>query len=275
MGSRHVANGEADFKLTLANNLICDPEPQTSLAPASVLGLGKHRKQSMKQSDPKTLRPSLETHAKQPPFVWRRLGKCSCDIGGDLEISEQTVGKPSKSVTVRQPSKPDACDTPHSNPQGSSTIPAEETENIVADIKAYLSFRRHSACDAVRPTPRPSLIPLTGDDTIQAHPNETVDTYLVSTNDIAEILDIVIGGLRVLHDKHLSTGCLSTLAPSHTRSRASTHRKGIFPQCSSFASPATTISSIKSAFSAAGYTHDYTTRNKATIISRQSVTECN
>ncbi|KAK7935596.1 hypothetical protein PG985_001091 [Apiospora marii] len=284
MGSRHVVNGEADYKFTLANNLTCDPEPQTALAPASVLGLGKHRKQSMKQSDPKTSRPTSETNAKQSPFVWKRLRKCSCDVGGDLEIYGQSAGQPSKSVTVRQPSIPDACNTPHSAPRGNSTNPSEETENIVEDIKAYLSLRRHRACGAVpgtraqtcRPTPRPSLAPLSGADTTRAQPNEAVDIYLLSTNDIAEILDIVIDGLRALHDKHLSTGCLSTLAPNHTRPRAGTYRKGIFPQCSRFADPATTISSVKSAFSAEGYVKDHTPRNnKATIISRQSITECN
>ncbi|KAK8136473.1 hypothetical protein PG984_004413 [Apiospora sp. TS-2023a] len=283
MGSHHVVNGEGDFKLTLANNLTCDTEPQTSLAPASALGLGKHRKQSMKQSNPNTLLPPpSKNKAKISPFVWKGPRKCSCDLGDDFGVSGQSASRPPK--LVRQSSIVDACDTPHSTPQGNSTVPAEETENIVEDIKAYLSHRRHRTCDAVpgtrhrnrQPTPRPSLVPVSEADTIRAQPNETIETYLVSTNDIAEILDIVIGGLRALHDKHLSTGCLSALTPSHTRSRAGTIGKGIFPQCSSFADPATTISSVKSAFSAAGYAKDHTPRNnKATIISRQSITECN
>ncbi|KAK7953802.1 hypothetical protein PG988_014496 [Apiospora saccharicola] len=285
MGSHHVVNGEGDFKLPLANNLTCDPEPQTSLAPASVLGLGKHRKQSIKQSDPNTLlSPPSNNYVKPSPFAWKGSRKCSCDLGGDLGVSGHAASRPPKLVTVRQSSIVDACDTPRSTPQRNSTVPAEETENIAEDIKAYLSHRRHRTCDVVpgtshrnrQPTPRPSLVPVSGAETIRAQSNETVETYLVSTNDIAEILDIVIGGLRALHDKHPSTGCLSTLTPSYTRSRAGTIGKGIFPQCSTFADPATTISSVKSAFSAAGYAKDHTPRNnKATIISRQSITECN
>ncbi|KAK8034569.1 hypothetical protein PG993_009564 [Apiospora rasikravindrae] len=118
-----------------------------------------------------------------------------------------------------------------------------------------------------------------GVDTIRTQPHRDIDTYLVSTDDIAEILDIVIAGLRKSHDRHLSTGCLSVLLPSHIRARAGTHEKGIFPQCSKSADPATTISSVKSAFSAAGYGKDlgitHTLRNnKAIIVSRQSITEC-
>lgn len=223
----------------------------------------------MKQLDPKTLPPTSKNNAKSSSFVWQGPRKCSCNLGGDPGISGQSTSQSSKLVAVRQSSITGACDTPHSTPQRNSTVPVEETENIVEDIKAYLSYRRHRACDAVsgtrdqtcQPTPRPS---------------EAVDTYLVSTNDIAEILDIVIGGLRALHDKHLSTGCLSTLPPGHTRSRAGTYKKGIFPQCSRFADPATTISSVKSAFSAAGYAKDHTPHNsKATIVSRQSITEFN
>ncbi|KAK7966554.1 uncharacterized protein PG986_000831 [Apiospora aurea] len=176
---------------------------------------------------------------------------------------------------------------PHPALRSNPAITIEQTESIVKTIEAYLSHRRHDTCDAVPgtgvqtcvPTPRPSTLGPRGADAIGTQPDRAIDTYLVSTDYIAGILDIVIAGLRPSHDRHLSTGCLSVLLPSHTRARAGTHEKGIFPQCPKSADPATTISSVKSAFRAAGYGTDLditpTLRNnKAVIVTRQSMTEC-
>ena len=124
------------------------------------------------------------------------------------------------------------------------------------------------------------MLPSSGTDTIEVQPRQACDTFLVSTEDIVEILDIVIGGLRSLHDKHLSTGCLSAILSDRTRPRAgTTNEKGIITHYSKFAGPATTISAVKSVFSAAGYAKDHGNsralcNNKSTIMTRQSVTEC-
>ncbi|KAK8037972.1 hypothetical protein PG994_014739, partial [Apiospora phragmitis] len=208
--------GEASSPVSVAKNLTCGPESKTSPAHESILGLGKHRNQSMNQSYPDSLQPQPNWNA------------------------------------------------------------STSTENIVNNIKTYLSYRRHETCDAVpsasgqtyKPTPRPSMLVPQSSDAIGIQPRWDNDTYLVSTDDIAEILDIVIDGLRITHDRHLSTGCLSVLFPSHSRARAGTHKKGIFPQCSKFAGQATTISSVKSAFSVAGYAqgarqHPHTTQQQS------------
>ncbi|KAK8066533.1 hypothetical protein PG997_013280 [Apiospora hydei] len=265
----------AGSQLTVANDLTYDPEPKTSPTSGSILGLGKHRNQSMKQADPNGLQPQANGNTSRS--IFSRARKCSCDLGDDPGRSGRSAKQSSTTGTG---------DIPPPTLRSNSAITIEQTERIVKRIEAYLSHRRHETCDAVPgtgvqacvPTPRPSMMGPRGADAIRSQPHRAIDTYLVSTDDIAGILDIVIAGLRPSHDRHLSTGCLSILLPSHTRARAGTHEKGIFPQCSKSADPATTISPVKSAFRAAGYGTDLditpTLRNdKAVIVTRQSITE--
>ncbi|KAK8855704.1 hypothetical protein PGQ11_011616 [Apiospora arundinis] len=295
LGSRHrhapesidyAVKGEAEIQSNISSNLAFDPGFKTSPILGSVVGLRKHHIQSMQPSDPTTLPPKSDRDAFLSAVKTAR--KCSCDLGNDSGRFGQSAKLPPQPVAIRQPSTTEAGDTSLPPHKRSSPIPIEEIENIVNGIKRYLSYRHHGTCNAAPgmndqtcpPTPRPSMLLPGVTNTIgaQPHVHEASDTFLVSTNDIAEILDIVIAGLRTIHDKHLTTGCLTAMLPGRTRSRAGTTKKGIVPQCSKPADPATTISSVKSAFSATGYANHGTSHafrnNKSIIISRQSITEC-
>jgi hypothetical protein len=152
------------------------------------------------------------------------------------------------------------------------------TETIVANIRAYLSGRRHNGCPSRTeddPAPRDSRDHLAGDRD-QSPDDEEANSYLVSTSDIAGILDIVIAGLRCFHDQHIPTDCLSVLFPKNPNTRPSAVSDRIIPPASCLAGPATTITSVNPLFSpmrqrsVAGLARGCTT---ATIITRQSVTE--
>lgn len=156
-------------------------------------------------------------------------------------------------------------------------------ESIVANIRAYLSDRRHDRCcfragrlGENRPTPQVAGARPECDDEAQSPDDEEIDNYLVSTNDIAGILDIVIAGLRCLHEGRVPTGSLSVFLRKDPNARFSTSSGKIIPPASSVADPATTISSVDPLFSLDGRHKSAGPSDKcikATIISRQSVTE--
>ncbi|KAI0129608.1 hypothetical protein BJ170DRAFT_681100 [Xylariales sp. AK1849] len=161
-------------------------------------------------------------------------------------------------------------------------------EAIVSSIRAYLSNRRHNDCPSQSSSPgaidgnergsKGASAPGV-DQHVDQKLDEAVNHYLVSTNDIAGILDIVIAGLRYLRDENLPTGCLSVLLLRDPNARPTTVIKAIIPPATGLADPATTISSVQPFFSIAGCQVSQTSRGsstqctKSTIISRQSVTE--
>lgn len=153
-----------------------------------------------------------------------------------------------------------------------------EIQKIVGNIQTFLAQRRHGEC------PLPSRhVSGRGSAGLQSHPTTegpSSDNFLVSTRDIAGILDIVITGLRTLHDEHFSAGCLTVLLPTGRHAMPTTASGALIPHCSGLADPATTISSVRSAFIHSS-ANDNSRRGtalrnlRATIITRQSVTEVN
>lgn len=150
----------------------------------------------------------------------------------------------------------------------------ENIETIVHDICTYLSGLRHDDCPLRRPQDTSTNHGKMHGETDAARDN--VGSFLVSTDDIAEILEIVITGLRDEHGEQMPFGCLTALLGEDHNTRPSTMDGSIVPTASCLAEPATTISSVKPSFSMIG--HEGTSgvnpqSTKATIISKQSVTE--
>ncbi|ETS77741.1 hypothetical protein PFICI_09803 [Pestalotiopsis fici W106-1] len=196
---------------------------------------------------------------------------------------EQLVSSPAAPVTTKHWSSTSigssmrAAKSQNSRPVyfDPSTGSTRGVEDIVANIRTYLSTMRHDACDA---SPREQLDSMTFVAQDQdSRPKSTSENFLVSTNDIAGILDIVIVGLRRLHREHLPSGCLSVLLPwDHNKRPIVTKADSIFPTASCPAEPATTISSVKPTVTPAFSSHLQSMANKsikATIITKRSVAE--
>ncbi|KAI0026235.1 hypothetical protein F4780DRAFT_785416 [Xylariomycetidae sp. FL0641] len=164
----------------------------------------------------------------------------------------------------------------------------ESIERIVCNIRAYLSDRRHDdgSTDEFRlPStsqenhlpPRDSSrdISILNDGRLKP----PTERYLVTTNDIAGILDIVIAGIRLMHDDSIDNDCLSRLLPQASVCKPSPKLQAIVPKTPSLAEPATTISSVRPSFSMSGGCpgghRRHHSGSKCTIISRQSITEVN
>ncbi|KAI0839638.1 hypothetical protein F5Y06DRAFT_295005 [Hypoxylon sp. FL0890] len=172
-------------------------------------------------------------------------------------------------------------------PSGNTiSIDRHATDAIVRNIRAYLSDKRHNNCP-----PRTGILKIASENQppskLQARRNSvqdnrervgetTADSYLVSTKDIAGILDIVIAGVRCIHHDNSAARCLSMLLPKEALPKPIPNVKAIIPSSPSIADPATTISSVKPSFSMASFsTYQSHHRGSArtTFISRQSITE--
>ncbi|KAI1803325.1 hypothetical protein F4811DRAFT_352004 [Daldinia bambusicola] len=182
--------------------------------------------------------------------------------------------------------------TPQSELEGSVldnpfTINRQTADTIVCNIRAYLSNRRHNDCSSrtersasVNKNSLPISRFWTGQAGIRIwHPgvNETAtESYLVTADDIAGILDIVIAGIRSIGNDSSSVECLSMLLPKESLVKPIPNVDAIIPGASSIADPATTISSVQPSFSTTSCS-DYHSRfidtARTTFISRQSITE--
>ncbi|KAI1380544.1 hypothetical protein F4677DRAFT_262300 [Hypoxylon crocopeplum] len=169
---------------------------------------------------------------------------------------------------------------------GSIGISRQGIDAIARNIRAFLSNRRHNDC-----SPRTDTLPTANEnhppsgfqkgqsvirDSHARDDEATADSYLVTTNDVAGILDIVIAGIRRLHDDGSAAECLSMLLPKEPLLRPTPKLKAIIPGSPSIADPATTINSIQASFSFTGYSGHhahYLDGARTTFISRQSITE--
>ncbi|KAI1087214.1 hypothetical protein F5B19DRAFT_81444 [Rostrohypoxylon terebratum] len=164
-------------------------------------------------------------------------------------------------------------------------IDQQGTEAIVSAIRAYLSGRRHNGClpqlgvSTINENYPPSRLQ-TVQDALRGSSSgrsETIaENYLVTTNDIAGILDIVITGIRSIHRGPSAAKCLSMLLPKETLPKPSPKLKGIIPGSPTIADPATTISSVQASFSITGCSGNhrhYLDTPRTTFVSRQSITE--
>ncbi|KAI2777037.1 hypothetical protein F4815DRAFT_321750 [Daldinia loculata] len=182
--------------------------------------------------------------------------------------------------------------TPRSELDGTTfdspiTINRQAADTIACNIRAYLSNRGHN--NRSSRTERPASIdenlpPLsrlcTGQDSFGiGHPkvNESAtESYLVTTEDIAGILDIVIAGIRCVRNDSSVAECLSMLLPKEPLAKPTPNMNFIVPGSPSIAYPATTISSVRPSFSIAScsdYHGHCVDTARTTFISRQSITE--
>ncbi|KAI8631276.1 hypothetical protein F5Y19DRAFT_483144 [Xylariaceae sp. FL1651] len=135
-------------------------------------------------------------------------------------------------------------------------------DGIVCNIRAYLSGRRHDVCtrrlstlEAVENKIPPSSMQseeVSFNESCLKPPTLPADQYLVTTNNIAGILDIVIAGMRSIQDENVQTECLSLLFPNDPRIRPVLRTKRIVPAISAIADPATTICSVQPCFNKLG-----------------------
>ncbi|XXG95555.1 hypothetical protein Hte_001820 [Hypoxylon texense] len=169
------------------------------------------------------------------------------------------------------------------------SINKQGTDSIVCNIRAYLSGKKHNDCSqrlgmlANRNENRPLSWRFRTDPNAhkksqtRAAAGETIEErYLVTTNDIAGILDIVIAGIRRIHDEGSRAGCLSMLLPQEALLKPTPKVKAIVPKSPTIADPATTISSVQPSFSLASCSRNqshYLDTARTTFISRQSITE--
>ncbi|KAI1166132.1 hypothetical protein F5B18DRAFT_92767 [Nemania serpens] len=102
------------------------------------------------------------------------------------------------------------------------------------------------------------------------------DQYLITTDNITRILDIVVIGVHDLQDDGSQLDYQSLLFPSRTQARPTLQGENIIPSVSTIADPATTICSPRPCFSLAdGFKEpgDSCLTRHITYISRQSITE--
>lgn len=161
-------------------------------------------------------------------------------------------------------------------------------ERIICNIRAYLSHRRHIGCSAVPSAPVSSSenrAPIADFSGKRLEGLErSADTYLITTDDIAGIMDIVVVGLQEtqdeIHERSPSRDVSEPIIQSKA-GRPTLETGAIVPRMSNQADPATTFSSVQPTFSSTGLVPSYEYRFNqgsfptATFISRQSVTEVN
>lgn len=134
-----------------------------------------------------------------------------------------------------------------------SHINKQEIDNILRSVRGYLSARQH------RDSNRKPVMLATTKDNIQTpsdgpHPETQTpalseDQYLVTTDDIIRILEIVISCVRKFQDDGIQPDCQSLLFPNSTRVKPTLDAQNIFLGASTVADPATTICLPRPCFS--------------------------
>ncbi|KAI1416380.1 hypothetical protein F5Y13DRAFT_116542 [Hypoxylon sp. FL1857] len=163
------------------------------------------------------------------------------------------------------------------------SIDKQGTDAIVRNIRTYLSNKKHNDCPSqtdilqIANENQPPSELQTSQTTAQGDHGRTSETaYLVTTSDIAGILDIVIAGIRCIHHDGSAARCLSMLLPKETLLRPILDVTAIVPGYPSIADPATTISSVRPSFSMTSCSTHHSHHHdsvRTTFISRQSITE--
>ncbi|KAI1502192.1 hypothetical protein F5X99DRAFT_380191, partial [Biscogniauxia marginata] len=166
-------------------------------------------------------------------------------------------------------------------------VSRQGVEGILGNICAYLSDKRYDDCprsiDTVSVSNEnhfPSLNFRPDDGIINdgrlKPPTSPIESYLVTTHDIATILDIVITGIRRFPDGNTDIGCQSLMFPREPLVKPNHRTKMMVLPVPTIADPATTISSVQPCFSLTafpGSSRRHTQVAKSTFISRQSITE--
>ncbi|KAI1268044.1 hypothetical protein F5Y18DRAFT_277361 [Xylariaceae sp. FL1019] len=206
-----------------------------------------------------------------PPI---ETGRWSSVFGGDQASEDHT----SDTFHSSQPTTPQA--------QHSSYVTRQGIDDVVSNIRAYLFARRHSDCTGRtggktgkgnRPSPFKHG-PFCDAGIAPDAPPVAPDRYLVSTNDIANILDIVIAGLREPQPHVCRSYSHSDVLSSDSESMPMLAGERIVPGTSSLADPAVTVSSAQPCFTDSFYSPFVESSSKTpkiTYVSRRSTTEVN
>ncbi|KAI1275491.1 hypothetical protein F5Y07DRAFT_400246 [Xylaria sp. FL0933] len=128
-------------------------------------------------------------------------------------------------------------------------------DGISCNVRAFLATRRKRAGQG-KPVANENETPLSS---IQATPykphlqlpTEPDEQYLITTDDITGIIDLVIAGVRSIQDDAIQLDCRSRLLPSTTHTRPTLCARNIIPGVSAVADPTTTICSPQPCFSLA------------------------
>ncbi|KAH8203187.1 hypothetical protein TruAng_002708 [Truncatella angustata] len=130
-------------------------------------------------------------------------------------------------------------------------------KDIVFNIRVYLKNSRHDHCLLGSGQTRSTQAEHQNSQN-QSHDlsnngdraaNEMPESFLVSSNDIAGILDIVISGLRRIHGQDIPSGCFSARPAKDENAKLTTRLDSIVPPPSLLAEPTTTVSSVLPLFS--------------------------
>ncbi|KAI1662318.1 hypothetical protein F4813DRAFT_385031 [Daldinia decipiens] len=295
IASRHVSLIASHNLHETGHGTISVQSPNSTYQPglsAPVSPLEPHIPGPKQISRPRVATP-FAIHYHQNP---RRHHFCPKSISRRFH---RTFHATSESIPLLQPLMNDSsspvytgAQTPRSELDGTMldspiSIDRQAADTIVCNIRAYLSNRGHSGCSFLteRPTsidenlPPISRLWTDQDNFGTGHPkvNEpTTKSYLVTTDDIAGILDIVIAGIRCVRNDSSAVECLSMLLPREPRAKPTPNMNFIVPGSPSIADPATTISSVQPSFSISScsdYHGHCVDTARTTFISRQSITE--
>ncbi|KAI0438237.1 hypothetical protein F4803DRAFT_569818 [Xylaria telfairii] len=126
-----------------------------------------------------------------------------------------------------------------------SHISKQEIDNILRNIRGYLSARQHRDSNRKLPmlaaTKDNIQIPSDSPHPETQKPALSENQYIVTTDDIIGILGIVISCVRKFQDDDIQPGCQSLLFPNSTRVKPTLDAQNITLSASTVADPATTI----------------------------------
>ncbi|KAI2633335.1 hypothetical protein GGS21DRAFT_129218 [Xylaria nigripes] len=162
-------------------------------------------------------------------------------------------------------------------------ISKQAIDNITYRVHAYLSdiqlsTRSVQPAVAVRDNVVASSAQTLSDDAQCETSAESPNRYLVTSDDITEIVDIVIASLHTCRDGSTQSECRSLLLPNGTQAKPVLSTENIVPSMSTVADPATTIFSPRPCFTSTntlesvGRPHSMA---RTTYVSRRSITEIN
>lgn len=134
-------------------------------------------------------------------------------------------------------------------------ISKQKIDDMTRNIRAYLSASRDRGNSRNTSSVRNNEndVPRTPPDgPSRMTPTLPEDEYLVTMDNIAGILDIVVAGVRSFQDDTTQSNCRSLPLPNNTGAKPTLHSQNIVPGTSSIADPATTIYSPRGCFSLSG-----------------------
>ncbi|KAI0425906.1 hypothetical protein F5Y09DRAFT_351794 [Xylaria sp. FL1042] len=137
-------------------------------------------------------------------------------------------------------------------------VKTQGIDGILCNVRAFLAARRQCAGSGNPATTvtNENNTPLSSLQTAPYKPHlqipaEPDDQYLITTDDIIGVIDIVIAGVRGIRDDETQLDCRSLLFPSGTHAKPTLCTQNIMPGVSAVADPATTICSPRPCFSLA------------------------